>query len=137
MQSLRQENQAKQVQLGKLQQERDQFKKRIIELKVEIQKQKEKNLKRVQVEKMKTNLDRAERQLYIINVKHDKQEVELARLREENLKLSADLKNLNDALKVEVDHKNEFKRALESQAHFEHLKEAVHHITGMLVSSAS
>jgi len=86
---------------------------------------------------MKTNLDKAERQLYIVSIKHDKQEVELARLRDDNLKLSADVKTLNDHLRVQIDHKNEFKKALESTAHFELLKDAVNHITGMLVSSAS
>lgn len=86
---------------------------------------------------MRENLDRSERQLYVISIKHDKQEVELVRLRDENLKLSADVKSLTDALKLQVDHKNEFKRALESKDHFQHLKDAVNHITGMLVSSAS
>ena len=53
------------------------------------------------------------------------------------MKLSADVKYLNDTLKVQVDHKNEYKKALESQDHFQHLQEAVNHITGMLVSQAS
>lgn len=86
---------------------------------------------------MKTNLDRAERQLYIVSVKHDKQEVELVRLRDENLKLSAEVKNLNDVLKIQIDHKNEFKKALQNTEHFDHLKDAVNHITGMLVSKSS
>ena len=46
MHSLRQENHVKQIQIAKLSQERDQLKKRIIELKLEIQNLKEKNLKR-------------------------------------------------------------------------------------------
>ncbi len=49
---------------------------------------------------MKTNLDKAERSLYIITIQHDKKEVELLRLREDNLKLSAEVKNLNDMLKI-------------------------------------
>ena len=102
-----------------------------------MQKQKEKNFKRVQVEKMKENLDRAERQLYVLSIKHEKQEVELARLREENLKLSAENKQLTDALKVQTEHKNEFKKALEQKEDFKNLQEAVNHVTGMLVSSAS
>lgn len=67
---------------------------------------------------MKQNLDRAERQLYVITIKHDKQELELARLRDDNLKLSADVKYLTDNLKVTTDHKNEFKKALEEKEHF-------------------
>ena len=37
---------------------------------------------------MRQNLDKSERELYIIQVKHSKQHVELQRLRDDNLKLS-------------------------------------------------
>lgn len=87
MSTLRQENQSKQIQISKLAQERDQLKKRVIDLKAEILKIKEKQFKKAQVEKMRTDLDRRERELYIIQIKHSKQDVELSRLREDNMKL--------------------------------------------------
>ena len=42
----------------------------------------------------------------------------MVRLREENLKLSAEVKSLSDSLKLQIDYKNEFKNALESKDHF-------------------
>ena len=67
---------------------------------------------------MKINLDRAERQLKVITFQHDKQDLELVRLRDDNLKLSAEVKYLTDNLKVQTDHKNEFKKVLEEKEHF-------------------
>ena len=49
---------------------------------------------------MRTDLDKRERELYIIQIKHSKQDVELTRLREDNMKLQTDVKYLNDTLKV-------------------------------------
>lgn len=46
MSTLRQENQQKQIQISKLAQERDQLKKRVIDLKAEILKIKEKQFKK-------------------------------------------------------------------------------------------
>ena len=46
MSTLRQENQQKQIQISKLSQERDQLKKRVIDLKAEILKVKEKQFKK-------------------------------------------------------------------------------------------
>lgn len=70
--TLRQENQTKQIQISKLSQERDQLKKRIIDLKAEILKIKEKQFKKAQVEKMKQDLESRERELYIVQIKHSK-----------------------------------------------------------------
>ena len=67
---------------------------------------------------MRQNLDKSERELYIIQVKHSKQHVELQRLRDDNLKLSTEVKQLNDNLKVQIEHKNEFQKSLQSQDHF-------------------
>ena len=106
-------------------------------MKAEILKIKEKQFKKAQVDKMRTDLDRRERELYIIQIKHSKQDVELSRLKADNLKLSTDVKYLNDTLKVQIDHKNEYKSSLESTEHFQGLQEAVNHITGMLVSQSS
>ena len=39
-------------------------------------------------------------------------------MRDDNLKLSADVKYLSDNLKVQTDHKNEFKKVLEEKEHF-------------------
>jgi len=89
-------------------QEADQLKRRILDLKVEIQNEKQKKVKRAQFEKMTVNLDKAERQLYILSVKHERQEAELNELRQDNLRLSAQVKSLSDNLKVQIDHKNEF-----------------------------
>ena len=86
---------------------------------------------------MRNDLEKRERELYIIQIKHSKQDVELTRLREDNMKLQTDVKYLNDTLKVQIDHKNEFKMSLESTEQFQHLQEAVNHITGMIVSQAS
>jgi hypothetical protein len=47
--------------------------------------------------------------------------VELKRLKDDNQKLSTDVKYLNDTLKVTIDDKNEFQQALESAEHFQHL----------------
>ena len=40
-------------------------------------------------------------------------------------------------MKLQTDLKNEFKQALESEAHFETLREAVVHVTGMFVSQSA
>ena len=47
-------------------QERDQLKKRVIDLKAEILKIKEKQFKKAQVEKMRQDLEKNERELYMI-----------------------------------------------------------------------
>lgn len=108
MATMKQENQAKQLQISKISTENSQLKKRIIDLKLEIQKVKEKQYKKAQVDKLKQNLDKTERDLYIITIKHSKQDVELQRLKDENQTFQTELKQLNDTLKITRDHRNEF-----------------------------
>ena len=50
------------------------------------------------------------------------------------MNMATKIKYLNDTLKIQIEHKNEFKKALESTEHFESLKDTVNQITGMLVS---
>ena len=136
-QILRSEVHAKQLQISKLQTERDQLKRRVIELKAEIQKVKEKAYKKAQVESLRGTLEKKEKELYIVHSKALKQVNELECLRAENLKLSTAVVALTDGLKMQEIKTNEYRSALESEERFESLRTSVNHVTGMLVSKAA
>ena len=71
-QILKSEVQAKQLQISKLTTERDTLKRRIIELKSEVQKVKEKTFKKQHVESLRETLEKKENQLYSLQNKSQK-----------------------------------------------------------------
>ena len=58
--------------ISKISTERDQLKKRIIDLKTEVQKIKEKQFKKAQVDKLTKMYEKKEHEHYVLSIKHQK-----------------------------------------------------------------
>jgi diaminopimelate epimerase len=125
------------IQNVKLKEERDQLKRKIIELRNELLKVKEKTWKKQQVEELREKVKKQDLLLQTSETKSKHVLMELAALKEENHHIQAKLVQTIEELKIEAGFKNEFKQALENSEHFMNLRDSVAQITGMLISKSS